>query len=1090
MLRVRRGIGSQAVFASICRPCVRYSRQRTPFRSFATDPNLNNASEPQTDSKSHNENIPKPLDSTSDTLQDNASRAIFKEAHEVKDREEVASKANVSHDANFNEALNVVRRVYGVDESQKKEKKRRQPKAQPQDQDLNDAQEMVGEINTRETQQTAVWTSLREKLQQNTSSGSSNVFHSTDEDSAAFIADEDEHVISGGVNTEQQTRMTKQQFPDELSSKESGSVESVSARLKSPVEKLVPKEMVLQPVEKKKAKEVPQLAHNLEKVLFNSGPYQLQDRRTQVYNFDPYLGTIMPIEEFDFNALKEYVTSSKDETLTKLAAKHKKKYCGSTSSMTSMLSHFHFLLSDWRKPNFDHLSNSFEIEYKSFTALTRAPVAAFARYKDGVYAIDADKEFDTASVLSMLGKSMEKLLTLPKEHFEKYRRSRSHELSDEEKNADEAFHYTTLGDFMMRSQLDARDPRLPGTGVFDLKTRAVVSIRMDVENYEKGVGYEIDSRFGQWNSFEREYYDMIRAAFMKYSLQVRMGRMDGIFVAFHNVERIFGFQYISLEEMDQAIHGTMNRKVGDEEFKASLGLLNQLLDRASKRFPKQSLRIHVETRPLEPAVMYFVAEPVTEEEMQRTQDKGKAVVDRFEKQILGISRGDDNDKGPDLLEKMASLEEEEKIMKGLPRSAPADSPERQRSWDEMMAKVDQFVENDAAGLANIREAIEQALEQSGLLAGKSEDERHAYLNELVEALTEDLKDGKEGANGSDDTLDTPTADVHQQATESSAGDSEGLAHFESSSETETLLAQLNEASQGANFSANLESESAESVEETITNDLEGSEVVVDNNAGEADASAQTVNEVVQESTVSAADLVSKDASLKDLILKVAESVETSTSNLGTFERILSELVRDQRQLSNEVDEDNTTDIDDIAAVASGDSSEAGQPLPVQGETPSQDTPKKSQREVLGMYVTIRNRVGDEIVQRVESQNLGEVPDWSVEYTITELPEVRARRILLQMKGRRRNLLDVQPGARTKQWYRLWNGKLQERVRAGRRSRRMLTEREEKRGIQVAWNDKMVKRATKKKTAKKASPKQKTTPKKKAAPKKTKPLNKD
>ena len=36
----------------------------------------------------------------------------------------------------------------------------------------------------------------------------------------------------------------------------------------------------------------------------------------------------------------------------------------------------------------------------------------------------------------------------------------------------------------MRSQLDCHDPRLPGTGIFDLKTRATVSIRQDIINYE------------------------------------------------------------------------------------------------------------------------------------------------------------------------------------------------------------------------------------------------------------------------------------------------------------------------------------------------------------------------------------------------------------------------------------------------------------------------------------------------------------------------------------------------------------------------------------------------------------------------------
>lgn len=39
---------------------------------------------------------------------------------------------------------------------------------------------------------------------------------------------------------------------------------------------------------------------------------------------------------------------------------------------------------------------------------------------------------------------------------------------------------------------------------------------------------------------------MTRSAFLKYSMQVRIGNMDGIFVAYHNTARIFGFQYISL----------------------------------------------------------------------------------------------------------------------------------------------------------------------------------------------------------------------------------------------------------------------------------------------------------------------------------------------------------------------------------------------------------------------------------------------------------------------------------------------------------------------------------------------------------------
>ena len=85
----------------------------------------------------------------------------------------------------------------------------------------------------------------------------------------------------------------------------------------------------------------------------------------------------------------------------------------------------------------------------------------------------------------------------------------------------------------MRSQLDAHDPRLPGSGVFDIKTRAAVAIRYDPLNYkvrlkpwtrykaskafvQNNSGYLIKTVEGAFESFEREYYDLIRAAFLKY----------------------------------------------------------------------------------------------------------------------------------------------------------------------------------------------------------------------------------------------------------------------------------------------------------------------------------------------------------------------------------------------------------------------------------------------------------------------------------------------------------------------------------------------------------------------------------------------
>jgi hypothetical protein len=389
---------------------------------------------------------------------------------------------------------------------------------------------------------------------------------------------------------------------------------------------------------------VPELSYGLDRVLFNPGVTPLQDQHSRVYNFDPYLQHVMPVEEFDFNALQEYKTSSQDIMLSKLAKAHGKKYVGSTSSMTSTLSHFHYLLSGWRDLNLGMLSRQFPEDRPTFTAINRAPTAIFLRWKNGTYAIDADKEYDSGNILMMLGKSMEKLLTLPKSEYERYRKSDPREITEEERNAPEAYQYTTMGDFLMRSQLDAYDPRLPGTGMFDIKTRSIASIRMSTADYKPMLGYEILTHQGAWESYEREYYDMMRSTMLKYMLQARMGRMDGIFLAYHNVERIFGFQYMPMSEIDRAIHGQVDRCLGDQEFKISVDMLNKVLEEATTKFPNKSLRLHFETRSIPVTAMYVFAEPMEEEQIDKIQSKSKGKIAEFERKMMGIEAREESAK--------------------------------------------------------------------------------------------------------------------------------------------------------------------------------------------------------------------------------------------------------------------------------------------------------------------------------------------------------------------------------------------------------------------------------------------------------------
>ncbi|KAK5125499.1 hypothetical protein LTR85_000610 [Meristemomyces frigidus] len=381
---------------------------------------------------------------------------------------------------------------------------------------------------------------------------------------------------------------------------------------------------------------VPPLQYGLDRVLFNPGVYQLQDPHSRVYNFDPYLQKIMPVSDFDFNALKEYKTSSQDAALSDLAKQHGKKYVGSTSSMTGTLGHFHYLLSGWRDLNLNMLSRAFPESPAKFTNINKAPNAIFLRWQNGTYAIDADKEYDNPNVLMMLGKSMEKLLTLPKDEFERYRKGSRNAITADEKEEPESYEYTTMGDFLMRSQLDAHDKRLPGTGMFDLKTRAVVSIRMDADQYESMLGYELHTLQGNFESYEREYYDMLRSTMLKYMLQARMGRMDGIFVAYHNVQRIFGFQYLPIAEMDRAIHGQVDPCLGDQEFRTSVRLLNEVVEIATERFPERSLRMHFEATEKPTTMMWVFAEPMGEREIEGIQATSMAKVEEFERRIIGI----------------------------------------------------------------------------------------------------------------------------------------------------------------------------------------------------------------------------------------------------------------------------------------------------------------------------------------------------------------------------------------------------------------------------------------------------------------------
>ncbi|KAJ2935143.1 hypothetical protein H1R20_g1925, partial [Candolleomyces eurysporus] len=351
------------------------------------------------------------------------------------------------------------------------------------------------------------------------------------------------------------------------------------------------------------------LSHGLERVLFNPGVHWLQDPRSRVYNFTPWLQTVPKVSDFDFDRIPAFVPSSRDQDLRSLAERENRSFAGSTSSLSGILSHCYFLVSEDKEVDTSILSHDFRNLSKKFSPAQRWPAMVTLNYKDGVHTIDSDKSpFDMPekTILTWLGTLLERFLTMPQKDFSELLKASP--LVTDRRNEREAYRYAKSENFVLRSQLDCYDPRLPGTGVFDIKTRACVPIRLDVLNYEEHKGYTIKKAHGELESFEKEYYDLIRSAFLKYSFQVRIGNMDGVIVAYHNTETLFGFQYIPLSEMDERLFGP-GEGVGDKVFEKCVGLMEQVVGEVANCFPGQSSRATFFTKE-DTAAMYVWVEPL------------------------------------------------------------------------------------------------------------------------------------------------------------------------------------------------------------------------------------------------------------------------------------------------------------------------------------------------------------------------------------------------------------------------------------------------------------------------------------------------
>ncbi|CAD8160904.1 unnamed protein product [Paramecium pentaurelia] len=296
---------------------------------------------------------------------------------------------------------------------------------------------------------------------------------------------------------------------------------------------------------------VPTLIEPLENIVKNPGIYPISEFKNH-HNYN-YLKQIQ--RDAQMNKFDVYIPPSKDVTLQQFAKALNLRYCVSTSTFSNVLSQIFYLLSGFHGPDFSGVFEQFPDEPRKFMISQRKPTSALLhRVDENMYALDGDPGIFEEELIELLmtGKIVERQLTQDKEEFE----NRYIKLDPNMPLVDDFHRFMELNNEMcLRSQIDCRN-RSDNPIVFEIKARGACPIRYDYPNYRDYLDYEVNQYKGLFQSFEREYYDLIRGAFLKWAIQLKIGRMDGAFVAYHNLLEIQGFEYIKSSEIYKRVFGT------------------------------------------------------------------------------------------------------------------------------------------------------------------------------------------------------------------------------------------------------------------------------------------------------------------------------------------------------------------------------------------------------------------------------------------------------------------------------------------------------------------------------------------------------
>eukprot|EP00826_Nyctotherus_ovalis_P059068 TRINITY_DN8182_c0_g2_i8.p1 TRINITY_DN8182_c0_g2~~TRINITY_DN8182_c0_g2_i8.p1 ORF type:complete len:588 (-),score=151.59 TRINITY_DN8182_c0_g2_i8:53-1816(-) len=328
---------------------------------------------------------------------------------------------------------------------------------------------------------------------------------------------------------------------------------------------------------------IPRLCNGLERVAKSHGLINRDCLSSVVKsNVTDFYKSLPTPEEIDNEMIGEYIPPSKDKLLFSIAEKCGAQYMLSTSTVTSLLAHIDYLITNFRSPLFSQLSHEYVDEPLKYIISARKPSTGYATVVNAmprVIAIDSDSGFlDESSLIFLrMGRYLELMITQNQSDFNRkfLLKNKSRRLPGDRPVPD--YHsFLKAGKMLLRSQIDAGIVEGDFLKKVEIKTRAIMAQRYDAEFYKNYLDYRLRTSIGLYESYEREYYDLIRSAFNKYLHQMMIGGMDGVLVAYHNTQEIFGFEYLDRWHLEKRMYGS--QEFARICFKTGLALLQNIFE--------------------------------------------------------------------------------------------------------------------------------------------------------------------------------------------------------------------------------------------------------------------------------------------------------------------------------------------------------------------------------------------------------------------------------------------------------------------------------------------------------------------------------